>query len=174
MKIREIYRQEIEEIRNLNRSEIVEQIYYYKDGTLVLKDEYYDIKGWNIENLEKIVTDLYDLHDRGGIFYGAFIDHKLIGIIVLESKFIGSNNNQLQVPFLHIDAEHSDKGLGARLWNLVKKRAKEMGARKLYISATPSKHTIDFYLGLGCKIASEINPELYELEPEDIHLELII
>ena len=58
--------------------------------------------------------------------------------------------------------------------NLVIKRARNMGAKKLYISATPSKHTVDFYIGLGCKIASEINPELFKLEPEDIHLELLM
>jgi len=27
---------------------------------------------------------------------------------------------------------------------------------------------------LGCKLATEINPELYQLEPNDIHLEMII
>jgi predicted N-acetyltransferase YhbS len=174
LKIREINRQQIEEVRNLNRREIVEQVYYYKKDLLVLKDEYHDIRDWNPDELEQNIKDLYDLHDRGGIFYGAFLDHKLIGIIALESNFIGSNKNQLQVLFLHIDAKHRDKGLGTKLMSLVKKRAKRMGARRLYISATPSKHTIDFYLGLGCKLASEINPKLYELEPEDIHLELII
>lgn len=174
MKIREINRKDIEKVRNLNRKEIIEQLYYYKEGLLVLKDEFYDIRDWNIDELEQNIKDLYDLHDRGGIFYGAFIDHKLIGIIALESNFIGSGKDQLQVPFLHIDANYRDKGLGTKLMNLVKKRAKRMGAKKLYISATPSKHTIDFYLGLGCKLTSEINPELYEIEPDDIHLELII
>ena len=69
MKIKEIIRQEIEEVRNLNRSEIIEQVYYYKNGSLILKDEYHDIKGWNLENLEQILKNLYDLHYRGGIFY---------------------------------------------------------------------------------------------------------
>ncbi len=53
-------------------------------------------------------------------------------------------------------------------------KAKELGAKKLYISATPSKNTVNFYMHLGCNLASEINPELYQLEPDDIHLEMII
>lgn len=174
MRIREITREEIKEIRELDRSEIVEQIFYYRNGKLVLEDEYYDIKNWNLEELEHIIMDLYDLYDQGGIFYGAFINHKLIGIIALETKFIGSNNDQLQVVFLHVEHNYRDNGLGTNLMNLVIKRARNMGAKKLYISATPSKHTVDFYMGLGCKLASEINPELFKLEPEDIHLELLI
>jgi hypothetical protein len=49
--------------------------------------------------------------------------------------------------------------------------AKQRGAKRMYISATPSEHTINFYLRLGCKVAPEPDPELFELEPEDIHLE---
>lgn len=58
--------------------------------------------------------------------------------------------------------------------NQAKERAKELGAKKLYISATPSKNTVDFYMHLGCKLASEINTDLYQLEPYDIHLEMIV
>jgi predicted N-acetyltransferase YhbS len=76
--------------------------------------------------------------------------------------------------FLHVAHDYRDKGLGSNLMYLVTKRARNMGAKKLYISATPSKHTVDFYMGLGCKLTSEINPELFKLEPEDIHLELLI
>jgi hypothetical protein len=49
--------------------------------------------------------------------------------------------------------------------------AKKGGAKSMYISATPSEHTIDFYLRLGCKVTPEPDPELFALEPEDIHLE---
>ena len=45
---------------------------------------------------------------------------------------------------------------------------------KLYVSATPSENTILFYLSFGCKLASEVDPELFALEPEDIHLELVL
>lgn len=42
------------------------------------------------------------------------------------------------------------------------------------ISATPSENTVNFYRNLGCEVTSEIVPELFELEPEDIHLEYTI
>ena len=45
-----------------------------------------------------------------------------------------------------------------------------MGAQGLYVSATPSRHTVDFYTGLGCELLAVPDPELLRLEPEDIHL----
>jgi hypothetical protein len=44
-------------------------------------------------------------------------------------------------------------------------------ARALHHSATPSENTIHFYLGLGCAVTQEPDAELFELEPEDIHME---
>jgi N-acetylglutamate synthase-like GNAT family acetyltransferase len=99
---------------------------------------------------------------------------ELIGLVALECEFIGNAKDQLQVVFLHVDAAHRDQGIGTTLMNKVKNKAKKLGAQKLYISATPSEHTINFYFNLGCKLATEINSELYELEPDDIHLELIV
>ncbi|MDN7425526.1 hypothetical protein QZM72_04135 [Burkholderia sp. AU45388] len=49
--------------------------------------------------------------------------------------------------------------------------ARAMGAARLYVSATPSRRTIDFYLRLGFTVNPSPDPELYALEPEDIHLE---
>jgi hypothetical protein len=49
--------------------------------------------------------------------------------------------------------------------------APERGAHRLYISATPSENTVNFYVRLGCTVAKEPDSDLSELEPEDIHLE---
>jgi N-acetylglutamate synthase-like GNAT family acetyltransferase len=171
MEIRSVKRKEINDIRNIDRSEIINQIYYYKNSKLILKNEYYNVTGWEPNNIERNINNLYD---RGGSFFGLFQEERIVGIVALECKFIGSNNDQLQVVFLHIDKNYRKKGYGKILMNQAKERAKELGAKKLYISATPSKNTVDFYLYIGCKLASEINADLYQLEPNDIHLEMII
>jgi len=61
--------------------------------------------------------------------------------------------------------------LGTQLFERAKAAARERGARRLYISASPSENTVNFYLRLGCEVAAAPDPELFELEPEDIHLE---
>jgi hypothetical protein len=49
-------------------------------------------------------------------------------------------------------------------------RARELGARQLYVSATPSENTVRFYLRLGCRVTDDVDATLFNLEPEDIHL----
>ena len=120
---------------------------------------------------EKYMPILLDCFDRSGWFYGAFEDAELVGVIVLDSRRIGRDKDQLQLKFLHVSNSLRNRGLGTQLFELAKATAREMGARRLYISATPSENTVNFYLRLGCAPAEEPDPELFELEPEDIHLE---
>ena len=53
-------------------------------------------------------------------------------------------------------------------------RARELGARRLYISSTPSENTVRFYLRRGARVTNEVDAALFALEPEDIHLEFAI
>src|SRR5262249_34292279 len=112
--------------------------------------------------------------DRGGWFCGAFDNTRLIGAVVLESRFIGRRKDQLQLYFLHVSHAYRNRGLGAQLFERAMATARERGAHRLYISATPSENTVNFYTRLGCAIAGKPDPELFKLEPEDIHLEFEI
>ena len=40
----------------------------------------------------------------------------------------------------------------------------------MVVSATPSVNTVQFYIGRGFAPTAEPLPELYALEPEDVHL----
>ena len=79
--------------------------------------------------------------------------------------------DQLQLKFLHVSRAYRGRGLGQHLFKLARATAREQGVRRLYISATPSEHTINFYLRSGCWVSREPGPDLFELELEDIHLE---
>ena len=103
--------------------------------------------------------------------HGLFDDARLIGVVVLESQIMGKDGNQLQLKFLHISRPYRSQGWGQRLFGLAKAEAAGRGAKSLYVSATPSEHTVGFYQLLGCTLAAEPDPALYELEPEDIHFE---
>ena len=76
---------------------------------------------------------LLDCFDHGGTFYGAFQNGALIGVAVLESRFIGSNKDQLQLKFLHVSRNFRRQGLGKMLFTKSVAKAKELKARKLYI-----------------------------------------
>ena len=175
MIIRTLQRDEIPLVWQIDRKEVIENIYYLRDGKLVLEPDYFDAQGWPPNEAEHYTPILTDCFDRDGFFWGAFDDDgRIIGVSVLESKFIGSKRDTLQLKFLHVSHGIRKQGLGTRLFNLAVEKAKSLGARKLYISATPSENTVNYYMKLGCVLATEVDPELFALEPEDIHLEYVI
>jgi predicted N-acetyltransferase YhbS len=169
--VRKLLREEIQQIWRIDRSEVVDKVYRFENGALILGPEHHDVSGWPPGEAEKYTPILLDCFDRGGWFHGAFDQADLVGVVVLENKLIGKRGDQLQLKFLHVSSSYRNRGLGTKLFELARATAREHGAKRLYISATPSENTINFYMRLGCAITSEPDAELLELEPEDIHLE---
>lgn len=174
LEIRQLERSELGDIWKIDRSELIEGFYRMVGGQLVLEAAQFDADGWPPGEEEHFSPHLLDCFDRGGTFFGAFDGDTLVGVAVLESRFIGSGLDRLQLKFLHVGRPYRGHGLGTRLFHLAESRARELGARKLYISSNPSKHTVGYYTNLGCTLTEEIDPELFELEPEDIHMEYVI
>ena len=168
---RRLARAEINAIWTIDRRELIEGIYYLEGGQLVLKPEHYALLGWPPGEAELYTPLLEDCYDHGGWFLGLFDDLRLIGEAVLEGRFIGQPRDQLQLKSLHVSAAYRHQGLGQRRFGLAAAEALSRGARRLYITATPSEHTVNFYRSLGCRLAPAPDPDLLALEPDDIHLE---
>ncbi|NWJ48379.1 MAG: GNAT family N-acetyltransferase [Chloroflexi bacterium] len=174
MEYRVLSRGEIDLMYRIDRSEVVEEIYYNQDGTLDLKQEFCDMPGFAPGELDKLVRRIYALYDEGGTVLGAFEGNTIAGIAALEVKFRGSDRDTMNLLALFVSKPYRRQGIGRWLVEGIAQKAWDMGATKLYISATPSRNTVQFYMGIGAQLASEIDPELFELEPLDIHLELDI
>jgi GNAT superfamily N-acetyltransferase len=168
---RQLCENEIQKIGQIDRSEVITSVYYLENNQLVLKPEFYDMQGWPPGEIEGHIPRMVDCYARGGWFQGAFEGNILAGIAILESRFIGSEKDTLQLDFLHVSCPYRGAGLGKALFIQAAQEARQRGATRMYISATPSEHTVQFYLRRGCQLASEINPELFAPEPKDIHLE---
>jgi predicted N-acetyltransferase YhbS len=174
VQIRELQRQEIGDLWSIDRAEAIEAVYHREGNRLVLEPRHIDVPGWPPGEPEHYGPILLDCFDRGGTLYGAFDGETLIGATVLESRFIGREKDQLQLKFLHVSRRHRQAGLGRTLFEKAVARARDLGARRLYISATPSENTVRFYLRLGARLTDDVDAALFELEPEDIHLEFDI
>jgi GNAT superfamily N-acetyltransferase len=168
--LRELRRDEVDQVWTIDRAEVIDHVYYLENGELVLRPEHYELDGWAPGERAIYAPILQDCHDRGGAFFGAYEDGELVGVAVLESRFIGRRGDQLQLVFLHVSRDYRGRGLSRLLFGRAVGRARELGARQLYICATPSENTVDFYRRLGCEVADEVDPALLELEPEDIHM----
>jgi len=168
---RTLTRDEVEKVWTIDRREVIDAVYYLENGVLILKQEHYDMQSWPRDEAERYTPVLEACYDLGGWSYGLFDDDQLAGVVVLESHFIGKQRDQLQLKFLHLSHPYRNQGWGKHLFELAKEEARRRGAKRLYISATPSEHTVGFYLRLGCEVTQEPDVELFALEPEDIHLE---
>ena len=171
MRIRELGRHEVLDIWSIDRTEVIDKVYYLVGKELVLKPEHHDVKGWPPGKPEREGPILLDCFDRGGTFYGAFQEDILVGACVLAAHFMGRQRDQLQLKFLHVSRPQRQSSVGRMLFNRVVARARELGARQLYISATPSENTVRFYLALGCRVTEDVDEALFKLEPKDIHME---
>ena len=103
----------------------------------------------------------------GGVSWGAFAGDRLVGIGIVVPHLRPSI---AQLAFLHVSDGFRDAGLGARLTACLEDTARHHGDTEMVVTATPSRHTVRFYLGRGYRPMAEPLPELFELEPEDVHM----
>ena len=158
---------ELERIAEIDRSEHVTQYYVHQDGGLELKDVDWQVVRWSADELEANMKAWRPLLDRGGVMLGAFEDADLIGFAIYRphlTEYMG------QFAVLYLNRDFRRRGLGSALTEEVIWLARADGARKLYVSATPSVATVEFYRSRGFEVTSEPNRELLELEPQDIHM----
>lgn len=169
MEYRALGRGEIDRIWTIDRSEHIDNIYRVFNGELVLEPRTIDAPGWPADTPPTYTPILYDVFDRGGPFFAAFDGETFAGLAVLDT--VWRLKDLLQLEFMHVGRPYRGQGLGKTLFEQAAAAARERGARGLYISATPSEHTVRFYHARGAKVLAEPDPELFALEPEDIHFE---
>ena len=99
IEIRDLTENELPLIWGIDRAEVIKNIYYLREGELILEPEYYGMKGWPEGESEHYGPFLEDCFKRGGFFWGAFEEETLVGLSVLESKFIGSKKETLKLKF---------------------------------------------------------------------------
>ena len=168
--MRPLTRDEVELIWTIDRSEVHHHIYELREGELVRVPNYFEVPGWRPDAAAKETPVLLDWFDRGGTFVGVFDAEALIGMSVLESARVGRGGDQMQLAYLYVSRTYRGRGVGMRLFEAAVSFAREAGAKALYVSATPTENTVDFYLNRGCVLAPEPDPALLAAEPDDIHL----
>jgi predicted N-acetyltransferase YhbS len=99
-----------------------------------------------------------------------FDEDSLIGASAVDMAPRGANGDLLELGTLHVSRDYRGKGVGTRLFEAARDIVRERGAPAMYVSATPTENTVNFYLRRGCRLAVPPDPEALALEPDDIHL----
>ncbi len=163
---------DIDRIGEIDRTEHLTQGYEYKSGELGLKDVHWNVPSWLMEgdgdhSVQGNINAWKPILEIGGTMWGAFDGDKLVGFAIYRPRL---SENMAQFAVLHISSGNRRCGIGTNLSNEVIEKARVDGMENIYVSSVPSKPTVEFYRKLGFKLADEVNHELYELEPEDIHM----
>ena len=172
MFLRSLQNSEIDLIwQQISRRELITQMYIQNQQQLELVDCFFDVQHWDSYHLENDPPKLKQLYDQGSIFVGAFdAAKKLVGVSVVSNQIIADYPHAKLLHYFYVDADQQGQGIGATLMQAAKESAKQLGANQLYISATPSRRTVDFYIKHGARPLSAPDKQLWQLEPGDIHL----
>jgi GNAT superfamily N-acetyltransferase len=172
-----------ERLAELDRSESVPMLYTVRRGEIVPLGRGEEIPQWSGAWLEAVADFARRQLESGGTGVGAYDgarDGRLAGIAVLGGAAIGARAvatpgdepETLQLALVYVGRQYRRHGLAGRLMDEMRREAARRGARRLYISATPSEGALRFYLGQGARLADPPDHELFALEPEDVHLVL--
>jgi GNAT superfamily N-acetyltransferase len=104
----------------------------------------------------------------GAVALGAFTGDRLVGIGLVVPHI---RPCLAQLAYLHVSHGYRGWGIGGRLSDELERVARDAGDTEMVVSATPSANTVRFYLARGFEPMAEPLPELYDLEPEDVHME---
>ncbi|MGE8096593.1 GNAT family N-acetyltransferase [Pseudomonas fluorescens] len=158
-------------LKHIDRREVIDEFYRVQDGQLLLYPQHEVVSGWPAGEAERDEEILQACYERGGWLYGVFDGETLVAAAVVDCEIIhNAGLSLLQLKFLHVSRDYRGLGLGQRLFRLACQQAMATGTEALYVSATPSRNTVDFYRRQGCALLDTPDPQLYQLEPEDIHL----
>ena len=163
---------EVTKIGEIDRSEQIRTGYKYTEGKLQQLEVNWDSPMWQTEgNGEHTIAAQVSFCQahlaRKGQMYGAFHNEKLVGVGIIQQEI---QEGIAQLAYLHVSNRYRRKGIGKQITKELTHEATRAGAKKMYVSATPSGSAVGFYLSCGFRPVDTPIPELFQLEPEDIHM----
>jgi GNAT superfamily N-acetyltransferase len=176
VEFRRLGRTELSRVVEIDRAERIDVLYQQHGTQLVARHGKWDASAWDPDghgehSVENQVHMLEHYVDTVGIVLGAFASGRLLGIGVVVPHL---RPRVAQLAFLHVTAPLRATGIGGRLSEQLEQIARTAGDTDMVVSATPSQNTVRFYLGRGFQPMEEPLAELFELEPEDVHMRKVL
>jgi GNAT superfamily N-acetyltransferase len=164
---------ELSRVGEIDRTERIELLYVQRGVELEAVEGDFSAPRWRAEgegehSVAHQVAECERYVDAGGTAIGAFAGERLVGIGIVVPHV---RDGIAQLAFLHVSDGYRGEGIGRHLNGELERLALAAGDATMVVSATPSENTVRFYRGCGFEPTAAPLPELYELEPDDVHLE---
>lgn len=174
LRISELDPNDATRVGDIDRTETIRKGYRVEDGRLTTMDVEWEAPPWFADadeshghSVANKVSFVQSIVEKGGLLWGAFDGDRLVGIAALQPRL---TDTMAQLAFLHVSNGYRRQGIASRLFDKMETLARESGARSFYVSATPTGSAVGFYTSRGFEMTQSPHPELFELEPEDIHM----
>lgn len=169
--IRQVQPHEYTKAREIDVTETGSSLYRMVDGHLAEELKEWRRPPWGEERVQKLIDRWTQAMADGGAVLGAFDGEHLVGEAVFRPHLTES---MAQLESLHVSADYRRRGVARRLAGEVIRLARESGHRELYVSATESRSAVGFYQSVGFIPTRTPHPALLALEPEDIHMTMLL
>ncbi|NGZ76684.1 GNAT family N-acetyltransferase [Saccharibacillus alkalitolerans] len=170
IEIRELAPEDAAALAQIDRSEQIESICRIENGREVWTATGHECPSWNEEQLAELQSRFRRELEAGGAAFGAYDGERLAGFGVLGHRWIGPRADTLQVDLMYVSRPYRRIGIGSRLMGVLSEEAAARGAAALYISSTETSSAVGFYRSFGSVNTDRPDPELFALEPLDIHM----
>lgn len=172
IRIRTLAPSELGRIAEIDRSEHVTAEVVVCDGRLEERAVDVQVAAWSREgdgehSVRGRVAAWQPILDAGGTLLGAFDGPTLAGFAIYRPHL---TEDMANLAALFVSRPYRRAGIATQLVGAVVRLARADGARRLYVSATPSVSTVACYRSLGFVRTEAPHPELFALEPEDVHM----
>ncbi len=173
VEIRALARDELSRVGEIDRTEQIDALFEQHGTELVQRRGRWNARAWDADgrgehSVHAQRQALLQYMNAGGIARGAFTGARLIAIGVVVPHL---QPRIAQLAYLHVSRERRGGGIGSRLAEELELLARGAGGTEIVVSATPSEHTVRFYLARGYRPMERPLPELLALEPDDVHLQ---
>jgi GNAT superfamily N-acetyltransferase len=174
--IRPLARTELWRVGEIDRTEHIDLLYEQRGTERVERPGDWSASAWDPDSdgehsVQAKRHELEHYVDAGGVAFGAFVDGRLVGIGVVVPHLRPA---VAQLAFLHVSQTQRAAGIGSRLSVELERVARGAGDSAMVVSATPSANTVRFYQGRGFELMAQPLPELFEREPEDVHMRKVL
>lgn len=144
-------RQQLDQLWEIDRSEIIDTLYRLDNGQLRAYREYYDVRGWDPHD-RQVYTPIHEAcYDRGGIFR-LFDDEQMIAAAALDTLPRGMNGELRQLLFFMSGRESAARAGAATVSVCPAPAARNGGVRPLYLVDPQQKHR-RFLSGSGMSLS---------------------
>jgi ribosomal protein S18 acetylase RimI-like enzyme len=163
---------ELVRVAEIDRTERIDATYLQRGSRLELVEGErsappWDHEGAGMHSVAALREMLESTLERGASAVGAFDGGRLVGFGMVLPHV---RPRVAQLVALYVSNADRGRGVGVRLCDELDRIARAAGDVEMVVSATPSANTVSFYVNRGFAPTADPLPELYELEPEDVHM----